>query len=333
MSDYRVQLDVFTGPLDLLLFLIRRDEIDIYDIPIARVTEQYLAHLRTLEALDPNVVGEFLVLASTLLEIKSRALLPTPPLESGLPGEDPRAPLVRQLLEYKRFKDAARSLGSAADDRARKFVRRPGPLPKELEGVELEEASVWDLLSAFTKVMSAIGRGPGEQRILYDDTPIELYQDEILAALERSGALAFASLFDDAHDRPRIIGRFLAVLELVRLQRIRAEQEKLFGEIYLFLTVEVVAGDAPELAGVDADDAPPAAGVIAAAAAPVETVQPDASAIAPTESWKTSVPVPPSRNRDHGLVDVRPVASAGEADHGESESPESTDEHCPPTSG
>lgn len=333
MSDYRVQLDVFRGPLDLLLFLIRRDEIDIYDIPIARVTEQYLAHLRTLEALDPNVVGEFLVLASTLLEIKSRALLPTPPLESGLPGEDPRAPLVRQLLEYKRFKDAARSLGTAADDRARKFVRRPGPLPKELEGVELEEASVWDLLSAFTKVMSAIGRGPGEQRIFYDDTPIELYQDEILAALERSGALSFASLFEDARDRPRIIGRFLAVLELVRSQRIRAEQEKLFGEIYLFLTVEVEAEDAPESGGVDADEAPPTALVIATAAAPIETMQPDRDAIAPAEVWTTSVPTPASRNGDHGPAEVRPAALASEAEHGTGDTPESNDEHRPTASG
>jgi len=137
VSEYRVQLDVFTGPLDLLLYLIRRDEVDIYDIPIARITEQYLEYVRALEQLDPNAAGDFLVLAATLIELKSRALLPTPPLEAGDEAEDPRMPLVRQLLEYKRFRDAARALAASAEDRAKRYVRRPAELPKELQGVEL----------------------------------------------------------------------------------------------------------------------------------------------------------------------------------------------------
>jgi segregation and condensation protein A len=243
LSDYRVQLDVFTGPLDLLLYLIRRDEVDILDIPIARVTEQYVEHVRLLEQLDPDAVSEFLVMAATLIELKSRCLLPTPPIESLDDGADPRVPLVRQLLEYKRFKDAAQSLGHAADERAKRYVRRPADLPKELEGVELEEVQVWDLLAAFGKVMAAIGRGPGRHEIRYDDVPIELHAAEIVAVLERDGPTTFAALFAGQMDRLQIVGRFLALLELIRSHRIRAEQEKMFGAIYLFLLEEVPEND------------------------------------------------------------------------------------------
>lgn len=238
-EEYRVHLDVFTGPLDLLLYLIRRDEVDILDIPIARITEQYLAHLRVLEQLDPDTIGEFLVMASTLIEIKSRQLLPTLPVDDFGSEDDPRAPLVRQLLEYKRFKDAARTLGEAAEERARRFVRRPVDLPPELQGVELEEAQVWDLLNAFGQIMAAIGRGPQQHEVLYDDTPLELHAAEVVAILEREGPKRFDELFESQPSRVHIIGRFLSLLELIRMRRIRAEQSNLFSAIYLFLVDEV----------------------------------------------------------------------------------------------
>jgi segregation and condensation protein A len=253
MSDYRVQLDVFTGPLDLLLYLIRRDEVDILDIPIARITEQFVEHVHLLEQLDPDAVSDFLVMAATLIELKSRCLLPTPPLESSDDSADPRAPLVRQLLEYKRFKDAARKLGQAADERSKRYVRRPADLPKELEGVELEEVQVWDLLTAFGKVMAAIGRGPGRQEIRYDDIPIELHAAEILAILEREGPTTFLALFDGQMDRLQVVGRFLALLELIRAHRIRAEQEKMFGTIYVFLLEEVQEAEAASDEGSERD--------------------------------------------------------------------------------
>jgi segregation and condensation protein A len=245
LTEYRVQLDVFTGPLDLLLYLIRRDELDIQDIPIARLTEQYLAYVRLLEHIDPNIAGEFLVMASTLLELKSRSLLPSPPLEA-LEGEieDPRSTLVRQLLEYKRFKDAAGALGSAADERAKRYVRRPVDLPPELQGVELEEVQVWDLLEAFSVVMTAIGQGPGKHEVRYDDTPIELCAAELVAVLEQEGPATFQSLFEGQTDRAAVIGRFLALLELIRSHRIRAEQDRNFGTIYLFLLDEVEEAEA-----------------------------------------------------------------------------------------
>jgi segregation and condensation protein A len=240
MTDaYRVQLDVFTGPLDLLLYLIRRDELDIQDIPIARLTEQYLEYVKLLEVLDPNAAGDFLVMASTLVELKSRALLPTPPLEAEDEDLDPRAVLVRQLLEYKRFKDVAAALSSAAEERQKRFVRRPADLPKELEGIELEEAQVWDLLSAFGRVMSAIGQGPGLHEITYDDTPFQEYEALILDRLEYESPVEFQALFADRANRAEIVGLFLVLLELLRTRRLRAEQDTLHGTIYLFLLVEV----------------------------------------------------------------------------------------------
>jgi segregation and condensation protein A len=238
-SEYRVQLDVFTGPLDLLLYLVRRDELDIQDIQIARLTEQYLEYVRLLEQLDPNTAGDFLVMASTLVELKSRALLPTPPLEADDDEDDPQRLLVRQLLEYKRFKDAAAALGTAADERSRRFVRQPADLPKELEGVELEEAQVWDLLSAFGRVMSSIGQGPDLHEITYDDTPFEEYATLILDALQYRGPMEFEALFADYPSRAEIVGLFLALLELLRKRRVRADQDSLHGSIYLFLLVEV----------------------------------------------------------------------------------------------
>ncbi|RMF77911.1 MAG: chromosome segregation protein ScpA [Planctomycetota bacterium] len=238
-AEYRVQLDVFSGPLDLLLYLIRRDEVDIQDVQIARVAEQYLEYVRLLEQVDPNAAGDFLVMASTLIELKSRALLPSPPIESLDDEDDPRAQLVRQLLEYKRFKDAARTLGSAADERARRYVRRPADLPKELAGVELEEAQVWDLLQAFGKVMTAIGRGPAVHEIEFDDTPIEHYAASIVDALKIDGPCTFQSLFSGRSSRAEVVGLLLALLELIRNRCVRAEQEKEFGTIYLFLLEEV----------------------------------------------------------------------------------------------
>lgn len=249
MSEgYRIQLDVFSGPMDLLLYLVRRDEVDIHDIPIARITEQYLEYVRVLEQIDPNVAGDFLVLAATLVEIKSRALLPTPPLEplDGQP-EDPRAILVRQLLEYKRFKEAARALGAAADERAQRYVRQPADLPPEMRGIDLEEVQVWDLLEAFGRVMTAIGQGPDRHDIRLDDTPLELYCAEILAALEHDGPTTFQALFQGDSDRVQLVGRFLALLELVRARRLRAEQDRNCGVIYLFLVVAVEEPTAGEI--------------------------------------------------------------------------------------
>lgn len=254
-TEYRVQLEVFSGPLDLLLYLVRRDEVDIQDISLARIAEQYLGYVRLLESLEPDAAGEFLVLAATLLEMKSRALLPTPPPDGEDEVEDPRSSLVRQLLEYKRFKDAAKALGSAADERQKRYTRRPSDQPAELIGIELEEVEVWDLVEAFGRVMSAIGAGPGLHRVRYDERPIEEYQAEIIDVLERAGPAPFHTLFADRDDRAEIVGLFLALLELIRRRRLRAEQDRVHSVIYLFLIDALVE----PAAGADESERPAAA--------------------------------------------------------------------------
>lgn len=236
LNTYRVDLDVYNGPLDLLLFLIRRDEIDIYDIPIARITQQYCAYVRLLERIDPNLAGEFLVMAASLMEIKSRTLLPTPPeAEEPEDLEDPRLELVRQLLEYKKYKDAARALADAAEQQALKHARQPADLARDGNALDVEEVQVWDLLAAFNKLLEAIGQKSRPHEIVYDDTPIALHAADVVDSLERSGGAQLFEHIFAGRTKAQLIGLFLALLELIRQRRIRAVQEQPFGPISIHL--------------------------------------------------------------------------------------------------
>jgi segregation and condensation protein A len=242
MTEYRVNLPVYNGPLDLLLYLIRRDEVDIYDIPIAKVTDQYLRYVELLKALDPNLAGDFLVMAATLMEIKTRLLLPAREQDEGEAEgaeADPRAELVRQLLQYKQFKDAAGDLREAAEQQAMRFPRRPAE-PEELTEREydLEDVQVWDLLDAFDRMMKSIGQDLRQHEVIYDDTPVELHAADIRDRLEREGSLTFRQVFEGRTTRSEIIGLFLALLELVRQEVILAAQEGNFHEIQLHLNPE-----------------------------------------------------------------------------------------------
>ncbi len=254
MPDYRVNLDVYNGPLDLLLYLIRRDEVDIYDIPIVRVTEQYLEYVDLIKALDPNLAGDFLVLAATLIEIKTRMLLPTPPPEEQTEGGveiDPRAELVRQLLEYKAFKDAAGDLADAAAEQALRFPRKPIlPEDEEEAAVDLDDVQLWDLVDAFGRLMEAIGADKPQHQVIYDDTPIELHQDDILDRLYREGPLTFRRVFEGRTERVQLIGLFLALLELVRLKKVLARQQRNFAEIHIYANP-----DPPEAPDEEAEEA------------------------------------------------------------------------------
>jgi len=228
LADYRVNLEIFAGPLDLLLYLVRKEEVDIYDIPIARITDQYIRYIEMLKSLDMDLASDFLVMAATLMEIKSAMLLPRAEPEQ-LEDEDladPRAELIRQLLEYKRFKDAANLLEAAADEHGQRFSRPAGIerlRPDAEPELDIEQVSIWDLLEAFDSICKATG-AITDTRHIKDDTPIDLYQIEILHRLQTEGPMPFVRIFEPAPSRVAMIGLFLALLELIRAKLVWAEQ-------------------------------------------------------------------------------------------------------------
>jgi segregation and condensation protein A len=238
MSDYRINLDVFAGPLDLLLYLVRKDEVDIYDIPVARITEQYIAYMDMLAAMDIDVAGDFLVMAATLMEIKSAMLLPREQAEEAdaAVGDDPRADLIRQLLEYKKFKDAANLLDDSASEQSLRYSRPSSVIdklkPDAEPEVDLEQISIWDLLDAFDSIMKATGRSSVYSNIT-DDTPIDLYQIEILHRLQSEGSMSFKRIFESKTNKLVLLGLFLGLLELIREKLVWAQQEQSLGEIYI----------------------------------------------------------------------------------------------------
>jgi segregation and condensation protein A len=239
VSEYKVQLDSFAGPLDLLLYLVRKEEVDIYDIPITLITEQYFQYIEMLKMLDIDLAGEFLVMAATLMEIKSVMLLPAPELDEQGDGEtqDPRAELVRQLLEYKRFKDAANLLQDAAEERQLRFTRSDAILekvkPTQEPELDLDQVSIWTLLEAFDSILKATGNLNTNYDHIKDDTPIDLYQIELLHRLQSEGPMTLQKAFDGCENRMVMVGLFLAMLELMRNHLVWVEQPDAAGPIYL----------------------------------------------------------------------------------------------------
>jgi segregation and condensation protein A len=257
MADYRVNLDIFAGPLDLLLYLVRKEEVDIYDIPIAKITDQYIRYIDLLKSLDIDLAGDFLVMAATLMQIKSAMLLPKAQPDQFEDDDlsDPRRELIRQLLEYKKFKDAANLLNAAADEQKERFAR-PGTIIEQLKPnaepeIDIEQVSIWDLLEAFDLVCKATGNVRDISRI-QDDTPIDLYQIEILHRLQTEGPLTFERIFESADNRVVMIGLFLALLELIRAKLIWAEQPA-NSSIYLRPLTEEPAEQAVQKAILDTE--------------------------------------------------------------------------------
>ena len=258
MADYRVNLEVFAGPLDLLLYLVRKEEVDIYDIPIARITGQYLHYVEMLKNLDIDLAGDFLVMAATLMHIKSAMLLPKTDTEHFDSDDlaDPRAELIRQLLEYKKFKDAANLLGASADEAKSRFAR-PAAIIERLKGddepaIDIEQVSLWNLLEAFDSVMAATGQAVDISHIT-DETPIDLYQIEILHRLQTEGPMPFERIFEARANRFVMVGLFLALLELIRERLIWAEQAESSGDIYVKALTEKPAEQAVQQAIVAED--------------------------------------------------------------------------------
>ena len=248
--DFRVDLDIFRGPMDLLLYLVRKHEVEIVDLPISVITDQYLEFLSVIEQLDVNAVGDFLALASCLIEIKSQQVLPRAD-EVVDDLEDPRKELVRRLLEYKQFRDAASILEERSRSWQQRFPRLTNDLPartRDLAEEPIHEVELWDLVSAFGRIIRDT-ESVKPSNIVYDETPIHVYMARTYAKLREKGRLAFYDLFQTGMHKSTLIGIFLAVLELVRHNHALVEQNQLFGEIWLLVRPD--SPEPPNLAEVD----------------------------------------------------------------------------------
>ncbi len=231
-NDYKVSLEIFEGPLDLLLYLVKKEEVDIFEIDTVKVIDQYLEYIEYFKMLDLDIAGEFLVMASTLMYIKSKMLLP--PEERPIDEEeeeDPRLELIKQLVEYKKFKEAATDLGVRALHEADHFSRETGgPLPIDLKSKEVE-STIFDLISSFSKVL---------ERIKIEDDLKEIFEEThtvtdkikvILDTFKEVDEIRFSELFEGVKTRSEVVVTFLAVLELIRLKKVVATQIESFGEV------------------------------------------------------------------------------------------------------
>lgn len=231
--SYRVKLPVFEGPLDLLLFLIKQSHIDITNLPIAEITEQYIEYLGLMQILDLEIAGDFLVMAATLLQIKSKMLLPPDETAVEEDEDDPRAELVRKLMEYQQFKAAADRLQDLERQRLAVFTRVP-PDGQALEAEIVEEpffeASLFDLLTALSQVLKKV---PKEifHEIVKDEFTVEQKMAILKDRMAREPRLTFAQLFEAAKNTLEVITTFLALLELIRMKFLVARQGEVFGEI------------------------------------------------------------------------------------------------------
>ena len=310
---YKVDLETFSGPLDLLLYLIRQQEVEIADVPIAQITDQYLQHLEVLHTINVNLAGEFLLMAATLMEIKSRLILPRHETEDAEEEEDPRADLIRQLIEYKRFKDAARQLGARAADQARKFARGaaavlglPERQPEEDDlPVVLGDVTVWDLLAAFKTILRQTSVD-ATRHIAVDKKSIAVYCSELLERLAELGMATFRELFEPRASRTAILSTFLALLELIRRRRVRAEQAAEGGEIRILLVDATPLGE---------DELPEEGPVAAEAAAPLAPeAAPDGAEPSPAEGETEAAAADPRKRGYRRRPTYAPQIPLGDAD-------------------
>lgn len=245
MSEINIKIDVFEGPLDLLLHLIQQLEVDIYDIPIAEITSQYLAYVHTMKMLELDVAGDYLIMAATLMAIKSKLLLPKPELDEEEDfyeeGIDPREALVDQLLEYQKYKQAASMLKLKEEERSLYFTKEPSDLEDYQTDIELEpeKIQVIDLVMAFQEMLSKKKlKAPIQTRIVSEEVTLEGKMDSIIQKINQHGKsnpIFFSDLFESV-DRNEIVVTFLALLELMKGKEIDIQQEKAFEEIRIFST-------------------------------------------------------------------------------------------------
>ena len=254
LQEIPVRLTDFEGPLDLLLHLIRESKVDILDIPVAKITEQYLAYLDVMRTLNLEIAGEFLVVAATLLHIKSRMLLPVAEAEEGEQGEDPRRDLVQQLIEYQKFKEAGLALRLLEEERSRAFARESlGPEGEPRRDFPLE-VSLFDLVAAMRRVIEAL---PKTDRVEIEPEAFSVTQRiaELLEMLSPGREVPFEELFRGAREVGDVVVTFLALLELVRLRLLRVRQTEAYGQIHVL----TVPGGGEEGAGEGAQTEMPVA--------------------------------------------------------------------------
>jgi segregation and condensation protein A len=233
--DYKVKLEVFEGPLDLLLYLIKQDEIDIYDISIERITRQYLEYLQTFKELNIDVAGEFIVMAANLIYLKSRSLLPVDQsvsgeLDEGAEEDDPRWDLIRQLIEYKKFKEAAADLHLREVKQEAIFGREASSQTWD-NALRLEEVGIFQLIHAFQNVIKRIEARQEVQEIFAERFSVSEKIDAILRRVAAGVPVRFSDLFGAIVSRVELAVTFLALLELIRLKQVRATQKNIFAEI------------------------------------------------------------------------------------------------------
>jgi segregation and condensation protein A len=250
MPEYKVKFDVFEGPLDLLLYLIKKEEVDIYEVNLTRLATQFIEYIETMRLLDLEIAGEFLVMASTLMYIKSRELLPVEQqvlVEGEEDGEDPRWELIRQLVEYKKFKDAAASLQVLEARQEDVFPRVPGKLEFASDApAPRPEVSIFDLVSAVNSVLQRFNK-PTDQRDIFEDKwSVSEKIEHLMRALSERLRMKFSELFEGVTSRSEVVVTFLALLELIRLKQLSVVQLEAFGEIEVCRVVqaEAVATDA-----------------------------------------------------------------------------------------
>lgn len=242
MTQYNVKLDAFEGPLDLLLHLINKAEVDIYDIPVAKITDQYMNYIHTMQRLELDVASEYLVMAATLLAIKSKMLLPKHEDElfsendEFIDEDDPREDLINRLIEYRRYKEAAETLKEREIDRGLIFSKMPSDLSSYIDEKKQEpqriNASLYDMLDAFDQLLKRKTlKIPKQTKIHREDFPLEKRMEEIIDKINLSnGKTSFFQLFD-YEERGQIIVTFLAILELMKAKKILCEQEENFTDI------------------------------------------------------------------------------------------------------
>src|SRR5579871_3697145 len=249
MAEYKVKFEVFEGPLDLLLYLIKKEEVDIYEVNLTKLATQFIEYIETMRLFDLEIAGEFLVMASTLMYIKSRELLPVEQqvqVENEEEGEDPRWELIRQLVEYKKFKDAAAQLQVLETARGNTFPRQPGKLEFDVDRPQQKpEASIFDLLNAVNTVLQRFTKQDDSREIFEDKWSVSEKIEYVMKILTERPRLTFSELFAQGAGRSEVVCTFLGLLELIRLKQLVCVQPESFDEIEISRAQSVAAGVPP----------------------------------------------------------------------------------------